>query len=136
MKRILFSLTVFSLLAMAWSCAARDPQTRLVARGKYIVENVGMCADCHSPRNERGEYIQERWLQGSLLAFAPTVQMPVWAGAAPAIAGLPGISEADAVKLLETGTTGSGVRKRPPMPDFRLSHEDATAVVAYLKSLK
>lgn len=50
-----------------------------IDRGKYLVENVGMCGDCHTPHNEKGEPIREKWLQGSPLAFKPTVPMPVWA---------------------------------------------------------
>ncbi|MBL8204019.1 MAG: c-type cytochrome [Blastocatellia bacterium] len=135
MKRIVLSVVLITALALAWSCAASDPQARKLARGKYLVENVGMCADCHSPRNDKGEFDQKRWLQGGQLAFAPVVPIPGWAGTAPWIAGLPNISEAEAVKLLETGTTSTGMAKRPPMPPFKFAHEDAEAVVMYLKSL-
>lgn len=135
MKRLILSFSIVILLALAWGCAASDPQAQRLARGKYLVENVGMCADCHAPRNEKGEFDQARWLQGSPLAFAPTVPMPAWANVAPAIAGLPGLNEADAVKFLETGVLPGGRQPRPPMPAFRMSHEDAGAVVLYLKSL-
>lgn len=135
MKRILLSSMLIAVVALAWSCAASDPQARKLARGKYLVENVAGCVDCHSPRNAKGEFDQARSLQGSPLFFAPTVPMPAWAGAAPWIAGLPNISDADAISLLETGKTTTGAMKRPPMPLFRFSHEDAEAVVAYLKSL-
>lgn len=136
MKRTILSLTILSALVAAWGCAASDPLARKVARGKYLVENVGLCADCHTPRNERGELVQARQLQGSPLGFAPTVPMPAWANAAPAIAGLPSMNEADAVKFLETGVKPNGQSPRPPMPPFRFSHEDAEAVAAYLKSLR
>jgi mono/diheme cytochrome c family protein len=135
MKRIVLSLSIVALLALAWGCAASDPQARKIARGKYIVENVGMCADCHSPRNERGEFVQARWLQGSHLDFAPTVPMPAWASASKPIAGLPSLSEAEAVKFLQTGVLPNGQSPRPPMPPYRMSHDDAEAVAAYLKSL-
>lgn len=136
MKRTILSLTILSALAAAWCCAANDPHARKVARGKYLVENVGLCADCHTPRNERGELVQANALQGSTLGFAPTVPMPAWANAAPAIAGLSSLSEEDAVKFLETGIKPNGQSPRPPMPPFRFSHEDAEAVAAYLKSLR
>lgn len=135
MKQMLTVSLLVVVIALAWSCAASDPEARKIARGKYLVENVGMCTDCHSPRNEKGEFDQARWLQGGPLDFAPTVPMPFWAGSAPWIAGLPNISEADAISLLETGKTTTGLAKRPPMPQFRFSHEDAQAVVMYLKSL-
>jgi len=129
-------LFVAALLATAASAQENGsaPDTRL-ARGRYIVEKVGLCADCHSPRNERGEFVMARWLQGAPLAFAPTVPMPAWAAAAPAIAGLPSMSEAQAAEFLQHGTRPDGSQPRPPMPEFRLSADDAAAVAAYLKSL-
>ncbi len=107
-----------------------------IARGKYLVENVGMCADCHSPRNQNGEFVKEQWLGGSPLFFKPTVPIPNWMEVAPAIAGLPGWSEKDAITLLSTGKSLNGRVLNPPMPPVRFSQADATAVVAYLKSLK
>jgi hypothetical protein len=40
------------------------------------------------------------------------------------------------VKLLTTGIWLDGKPLRPPMPQFRMSSQDAQAVVAYLKILK
>jgi hypothetical protein len=40
-----------------------------------------------------------------------------------------------AVKFFETGLTANGKFAQPPMPQFRFSHDDAVAVVAYLRSL-
>ena len=45
-------------------------------------------------------------------------------------------TDAAALKFLETGTNSVGKLAMAPMPQFRLNHEDATAVVAYLRSLK
>lgn len=51
--------------------------------------------------------------------------------------GLPSYAtDAAAVKFLETGTNAEGKLAMAPMPQFRLNHEDALAVVAYLRSLK
>ncbi len=136
MKRIVLTGILLALVAVAWGCAASDPQARKLARGKYLVENVGMCSDCHTPRNQKGELDLAHSLQGSQLGFAPTVPMPAWANAAPMIAGLPGLSEPDAAKFLETGVLPGGRQPRPPMPPFRFSHDDAEAVATYLKSLQ
>ena len=111
-------------------------EKRLLARDKYLVELVGLCADCHSPRNERGEFVRARWLEGSPLFFKPTVPIPDWADMAIPIAGLPGWSEADAIRFFATGIDLGGKPARPPMPAFRFTEKDAAAVVAYLKSLK
>ena len=36
-----------------------------VARGKYIVERVAMCGQCHTPRDTDGTPERARWLQGA-----------------------------------------------------------------------
>jgi hypothetical protein len=115
LKRILLLSALVAAVTAA--CARTDEQAQRIARGKYIVESVGLCADCHTPHNERGEFIKEKWLQGSELVFAPTVPMP-WAPAAPRIAGLPRLSETEVTSLLETGATPSGWKPRPPCRPF------------------
>ncbi len=106
-----------------------------VARGKYLVTQVAMCVDCHSPRAEKGKYVRERWLQGAPLPFKNTVPMPGWVDAAPPLAGLPGWTEAQIVTLLTTGKDQKGEPPGPPMPEYRMNKEDASAVAAYLASL-
>lgn len=115
---------------------AAAANTAQLSRGKYLVEQVGMCADCHSPRNERGEFVKEKWLAGSPLGFKPTMPVPGWVEVAPGIAGLPGWNEKDAIAFLSTGKGLNGKVTGPPMPEFRFSPSDAAAVVTYLKSLK
>jgi mono/diheme cytochrome c family protein len=127
---------LFSAAAAAAEPAAKSKASPTqIARGKYLVERVGMCSDCHSPRDQKGQFIRERWLQGAPLDFKSTVPMPKWADAAPPIAGLPGWSEKEAVTLLTTGKDQKGEMPDPPMPGYRMNTEDATAVVAYLNSL-
>jgi len=83
--------------------------------------------------NAKGEPVTEKWMQGSLLVFKPTVTMP-WADAATNIAGLSGWSTEDAVNFFTTGKY-KGKAPMPPMPDYHLTRRDAEAVVAYLRSL-
>ena len=58
-----------------------------------------------------------------------------WPLQAPRLAGAPPGTDAEMVTLLTTGIWNDGKYLRPPMPQFRLSRQDAEAVVAYLKSL-
>ena len=106
-----------------------------LARGKYLVENAGLCGDCHTPHNDKGEPIKERLLQGAELEFKPTVPMPVWADKSSNIAGLPGWDKDAAIKFMMTGIALNGLPARPPMPQYRFNQQDAQAIVAYLKSL-
>jgi len=118
----------------AESPVAASGNEALIARGRYLVEGIGLCADCHTPRNERGEFVTGHWLRGAMIGFIPAVPMPVWAPVAPPIAGLPSMTAEQAVHFLMEGTRPDGSQPRPPMPSYRLKAEDARAMVAYLKS--
>ena len=107
-----------------------------IQRGQYLVERVGMCADCHTPKTDAGAYDRTQWLLGDVVDFKPVQPMP-FAVVAPMIAGLPTFpTDEQALKFFETGTNELGKLTLPPMPQFRFNQEDATAVVAYLRSLK
>lgn len=130
---------LFLLLATAalFALRAAQPQARpetLVERGRYLVNGVGLCADCHTPRDEKGGFVMEHWLMGSALGFKPLAEMP-WSPVAPPIAGLPSMTAEQAKHFLMHGVRPDGSHPRPPMPEYRLNEADATAVVAYLKSL-
>lgn len=107
-----------------------------VARGKYLVNNVGMCGDCHTPMDKKGQPIASQSLKGAPLIFKPTVPVPGWMAVAPGIAGLPGWTDEQGVTFFTTGKKPDGAQAAPPMPPIRLNKSDAAAVVAYLKSLK
>jgi mono/diheme cytochrome c family protein len=107
-----------------------------VARGKYIVESVAICAQCHTPRDNDGNPDRAHWLQGAPVPWNPVKPDPNWPLTAPRIGGTPlPASDGDMVKLLTTGIWTNGDHLRPPMPQFRLDRDDGEAVVAYLKSL-
>ncbi|EQD30287.1 Cytochrome c family protein [mine drainage metagenome] len=120
----------------AWVLAARPSATQL-SHGRYLVERVGMCADCHTPVDAHGQPIVSRWLQGAPIGFKPVHPVPAWADRSTDIAGLPaGWTPAQLARFLETGLTLKGTRARPPMPAYRLSRRDAWAVAVYLEMLK
>jgi mono/diheme cytochrome c family protein len=106
-----------------------------VARGKYLVEGVAMCGQCHTPRDSNGNLDRTRWLQGAPIVWLSPDHDPNWPLSAPRIGGTPPADDAEMVKLLTTGIWTTGARLRLPMPQFRLDRGDAEAVVAYLKSL-
>ena len=111
------------------------PDDAQIQRGKYLVENVAMCAECHTARDDKGQLDRSQWMQGNVLDIKPDHPMPFAAVAVP-IAGLTGFTDEKAVKFLETGIDPTGKPAMRPMPQFRFNHEDAVAVVAYLRSLK
>ena len=108
-------------------------ETEQLERGRYLVEALAHCGDCHTPRNTLGALDTARWMAG-----APN---PSGEGRIPGLrAGQLGWSETDIAYYLETGFT----------PDFdsaggemvaviqnmaRLTPEDRTAIAAYIKAL-
>src|ERR1035437_6508696 len=106
-----------------------------VARGKYLVEDVAVCGQCHTPRDSKGNLDRTRWLQGASVPYLPAKPDSNWPLNAPRIGGTPPASDADMIRLLTAGTWTTGNRLRLPMPQFRMDRSDAEAVVAYLKSL-
>ncbi len=102
--------------------------------GRYLVDSVAMCAECHSSRNEAGDIIADTRLKGGPMPVR--VPWPAdWPVQVPRIAGLPGYSDAEAMRLLTQGAIKrNGSLARAPMPRFRMSEQDAADVVAYLRS--
>lgn len=131
------------LVRSSWTQAAQqtndhpknNANSALVSRGRYIVEDVAVCSQCHTPRNSAGDLERSQWLEGAPVWLLPARPIGDWPLQAPRIAGSPGGSDADVIRLLTTGVWRDGRRLRPPMPQFRMSREDAESVVAYLRSL-
>jgi mono/diheme cytochrome c family protein len=132
MKQLLIGMCAFTVCLMA----ADDK----VERGRYLVEEVGKCQACHTPAGENGELDRSQWLKGATLNFAPTNATPKWHKTAPDITGSSRLFERwkdeGVLNFMTTGLNPRGGKADPPMPTYKLSKEDAEAVVAYLKSLK
>ncbi|MGA2902200.1 MAG: hypothetical protein ABSD98_00085 [Candidatus Korobacteraceae bacterium] len=107
----------------------------LVARGRYIVEHVAMCGNCHTPRFSNGELDRSRWLAGAPVPYLPAQPTSDWPIMAPRLAGAPPATNAGMVTLLTTAIWIDGKPLRDPMPHFHMTRSDAEAVVAYLRSL-
>jgi len=101
------------------------------ARGRYLVEGLGHCGECHTPRNIAGGLQTTRWLNG-----APN---PNGRGTVPNI--IPAAldwSSADIVAYLETGFTpeydSAGGHMAEVVENYaKLPAQDRAAVAAYLK---
>jgi mono/diheme cytochrome c family protein len=114
--------------------SARATNAGEINRGKYLVEGVAMCGMCHTPRESSGNLDMSRWLEGASVWLRPTPSEQNEPQIAPRLAGAPPGSDEEMITLLTTGVW-RGSRLRAPMPQFRMSREDAESVVAYLRSL-
>jgi mono/diheme cytochrome c family protein len=103
-------------------------------RGAYLVNSLGHCAECHSPRNFLGGIIAAQRFAGG-----PNPEGEGWV---PNITqkGLAEWSEKDIAYFLETGEmpdgdTAGGSMARVIRNTSQLSPEDRSAIAEYLKSL-
>jgi mono/diheme cytochrome c family protein len=121
--------------APAQKPAAPQAQPGAVDRGKYLVENVAMCEECHTPRDSAGNLDESRRLQGAQIWIMPVHANPNWANNAPALAGFGGYSDDQGEAVLEKGVGPNGESIRQPMHIYHMNHADAQAIIAYLRSL-
>jgi len=121
--------------AAAQKNGSSSAQQSLVARGQYLVDNIGMCSECHTPRDGQGNLDNHRYLQGAPIWIMPVHPMTNWAMRAPAIAGLEGFTDFQAETVLERGIGPNGIEIQPPMHIYHMNHADAQAIIAYLRSL-
>ncbi len=135
------SAAVSSLLSRGSSAAAQQKGPAAAAaqspveRGKYLVEDVAMCQECHTPRDSSGNLDQSRWLQGAPIWIMPVHATSNWAMRAPGLAGFQGFTDEQGDMVLEKGRDPNGLPIQPPMHIYHMNHADAQAIIAYLRSL-
>jgi mono/diheme cytochrome c family protein len=115
--------------------AAAPRATGNLEHGRYLVEQVIMCWECHSARDAQGTIVAGTKFKGGAMPVRPTFSTD-WPNQIPRIAGLPGYDDEQAMRLLTQGAIRwDGRQLRAPMPRFRMTPQDAADVIAYLRSL-
>jgi mono/diheme cytochrome c family protein len=128
-QRILLGGWKFLFLSDAW--AVNGDLTPAETRGRYLVEGLGHCSECHTPRNALGGRDMGRWLAGG-----PNPDGP---GTIPNITpGKLTWSEDEIAEYLSSGFTPDFDSAGGGMADVvlntgRLTPEDRAAMAAYLK---
>lgn len=122
----------------AASQAAQAPSSSaaLVAQGEYLTHSVAMCVQCHSPRDVHGDLLMSEQFRGGAIPVQSPYPNKMFAYRAPNIAGLPGFTDDQIIALLTEGRATNRDPPRPPMPPFRMSKQDAQAIVAYLRTVQ
>src|SRR5688572_19455214 len=103
--------------------------SEIVNRGAYLVQALGHCGECHTPRNLLGAVKRDRYLAGTAEAsnLTPT--------------GLKKWGDSELKEFLTTGTTPDGDVPAEDMGEViknttsQLTPQDLTALIAYLRSL-
>ena len=131
-------LVVAAMIAAAPFAATCSAETQ-VERGKYLVE-LGGCTDCHTPGNFLGHPDLARYLGGSDVGFGiPGHGVFVGPNLTPdKETGLGNWTEQQIVTAITKGERPDGRMLAPVMPWMGLSHlthSDALAIAAFLKSI-
>jgi mono/diheme cytochrome c family protein len=130
---------VSAIPILAWRTLAVEPPAApapaaTVQRGDYLVNQLAHCGDCHTPRDAKGHLVMAKHLQGAEVWFTPKVKSGEFEDHAPDITASGTAGEWSQDKLVRFFTSGSKGADAP-MPDYRLTPDDAQAVAAYLRSL-
>lgn len=128
-----------ALLSFLLSGALMAADSAQIAQGKYLVEEVARCGDCHTPMGPDGKPETANALKGAMLSFQPLHEVKGWHKAAPGLTASSPLWERwkdiGMLKFLTTGLNPRGNPPGPPMPMYKLKRSDAEAIIAYLKSL-
>jgi mono/diheme cytochrome c family protein len=137
-------LRELTLVAASVFAGANAAETR-VERGRYLVESILACGNCHTPKDAAGAPIADRNMAGGGLTFS----IPPFSGAASNITpdretGIGSWTDAEIKRaLVEGARPNHGRLANAPLarvmvaPFFKaLLPGDLDAVVVYLRSLK
>jgi len=124
------------VVAMTMPMRGQDAK---IERGKYLVEEVARCQECHTPKTEAGEFDKAQWMKGATLVGVPATPVKGWHQKSPDITSTSALWARWQVegfsKFLQTAKNPRGGGAGAPMPAYMMKADDADAVTAYLKSL-
>ncbi|HEX6992718.1 MAG TPA: c-type cytochrome [Gammaproteobacteria bacterium] len=120
------------------AASAEDDQAALLARGDYLMNSIVACGNCHSSRDENGNFIEGMELAGGFVieepgfrAYAPNITPDVETG-------IGSWTDEQIIRAVREGIRPDGRVLGPPMgfPFYRgISDRDIRAIVAYLRSV-
>jgi mono/diheme cytochrome c family protein len=120
---------------LATSVLAETP----LERGTYLVQTIGACGNCHTPKGPGGVPVAAKEMAGGFkfdekpfTAYAPNITPDPETGIGK-------WTDAQIIAAIREGKRPDGSTIGPPMPVelYRdIAEDDAKAIVAYLRSLK
>lgn len=125
-------LGLWKLLNFNTDFVAPASNTPQLSRGRYLVEALGHCAECHTPRDLGGGLVRSQWLDGAA--------NPAGDGRIPALPPRAWSAE-DIAAYLQSGFTPSFDVVGGSMADVianlsRISPDDRAAIAAYLLAFR
>lgn len=134
-----FGLAVWKFLNFTpGALPAQSGQDEQWLRGRYLVEALGHCAECHTERNFIGGLVKDRWMAGSPNGADGDATPNITPGAKN---GIGDWSVEDIAYMLKTGIMPEGDSLGAAMAEVvenstsKMRDDDLTAIAVYLKSL-
>jgi mono/diheme cytochrome c family protein len=111
----------------------------LLERGKYLMNSIVACGNCHTPKGAGGRPVADKELAGGF-----EIKSPVFDAIVPNITpdketGIGTWTDDQIVNAIRNGKRPDGTTIGPPMPIFfyrGMSDTDVHALVAYLRAVK
>ena len=130
-KLILLAFIVGPTGGAAWA------QAKLGERGRYLMEGVVACGNCHLARGEQGQPLPARGLSGGLLFDEPAFKAYASNITPDPATGIGRWTDAQLAGAIREGIRPDKTLIGPPMPiEFyrHLSDRDLRAIIAYLRA--
>lgn len=132
-----FSTLALSALLAAPAGAALAQKPALIERGKYLMDGVVACGNCHFQRGEKGEPLFEKGLSGGMLFDEPPFKAYAANITPDRDTGIGRWTDAQLAKAIREGVRPNKSIIGPPMPvEFyrHLSDADLQAIIATLRA--
>jgi len=135
---VILTIAALGMFSTAPLAQAADDEESLLERGRYLMNSIVACGNCHTPQTAEGP------VPGMELAGGPPLAVPgMMVAFAPNITpdpetGIGSWTDAEIAASIREGRRPDGSLIGPPMPieQYRhMSDRDVAAIVAYLRSV-
>lgn len=135
-RSLIRACALAGLVALGVGVAAAETP---VERGKYLVETIGGCGNCHTPRGPGGVFAAGKELAGGFVITDGPFRAVTSNITPDKETGIGNWTDAQIAKAIREGIRPDGSIVGPPMPIElyrKLSDTDLNAMVAYLRTVK
>jgi cytochrome c553 len=118
-------------------CALAATQALAQERGKYLMDSIVACGNCHVQRGDKGQPLLDRGLSGGLVFDEAPFKAYASNITPDAETGIGKWTDAQLAKAIREGIRPDGSVIGPPMPIMfyrGLADDDLRAIVAYLRA--
>jgi mono/diheme cytochrome c family protein len=132
-----FSRLLLSLLSFMFAGTALAQQAGSIERGKYLMESVVACGNCHLARGPQGQPLFDKGLSGGFLFDEPPFKAYAANITPDPESGIGKWTDAQLAKAVREGIRPDKTLIGPPMPiEFyrHISDADLAAIIAYLRA--